>query len=332
MDNVTHTLTALVLSRAGLNRWTPYATPVLLVSANLPDADVVTRLGGSLLYLDHHRGWTHTWLLLPLLALLSAALVRLFVRGSFSWPRAWACGALGVASHLLYDWTNVYGIRMFAPFDWRMLRLDMTYVVDPVVLLVLLGALAGPFLSRLVSSEIGAKRTRGQGTAILALFAIGAYEGARFVGHERALAVLDSRIYGGAAARRIAAFPTPWSPLHWIGYTETSGGVLLHNMNLLREFDPSLAEMHYFAEPSPALEAARRDETFRRYLNFAQFPYWRVTPVSEPEGAVQVEAMDLRFAPPATPAFFVRAIVEASGKVREAAFTFGSPAVPPVSR
>ena len=332
MDNVTHTLTALVLSRAGLNRWTPYATPILLVSANLPDIDIMTRLGGSLVYLDHHRGWSHTWLLLPVLALLSAALVRLFARGAFAWPRAVACAAVGGASHLLYDWTNVYGIRMLAPFDPRMLRLDLTYIVDPVILLILLFALAGPFLSRLVSSEIGAKKTRGQGTAIAAFLAIAAYEGARNVGHERALAVLDSRIYDGAPARRIAAFPTPWSPVHWVGYTETASSVHLHHLNLLREFDPSLAEVHYLAEPSPALEAARRDDTFRRYLNFAQFPFWRVTPVSEPEGAVQVEVMDLRFAPPATPAFYVRATVEASGKVRDAAFAFGRPAVPPVSR
>jgi inner membrane protein len=332
MDNVTHTLTALLLARAGLNRWTPHAAPALVLAANLPDADVVTRLGGSLTYLDHHRGWTHTWLLLPAMAIVAAALVRLFTRGAFSWRRNVACAALGVASHILYDWTNVYGVRMLAPFDWRMLRLDITYVVDPVILLLLLAALAGPFLSRLVSAEIGARRTRGQGAAILALLAAGAYEGARFVGHERALAVLESRIYDGAPARRIAAFPTPWSPLHWTGYTQTASGVYLHELNLLREFDPAAAAIHYFPDPSPALEAARRDDTFRRFLNFAQFPFWRVTPASDPEGAALVEVMDLRFAPPDTPSFYVRAIVEASGRVRDAAFTFGRPAVPAAPR
>ena len=39
MDNITHSLTGLMLSRAGLNRISPEATWVLLLAANAPDID-----------------------------------------------------------------------------------------------------------------------------------------------------------------------------------------------------------------------------------------------------------------------------------------------------
>ena len=51
MDQFTHTATGLFLSRAGLNRATPYAAPILMLAANAPDADIVSLAGGSLNYL-----------------------------------------------------------------------------------------------------------------------------------------------------------------------------------------------------------------------------------------------------------------------------------------
>jgi inner membrane protein len=48
MDNLTHTLTGLMLSRAGLNRWHPRASLVLMLSANIPDIDFVAVARGGL--------------------------------------------------------------------------------------------------------------------------------------------------------------------------------------------------------------------------------------------------------------------------------------------
>ena len=41
MDQLTHTAVGLFLGRAGLNRWTPHATPILIMAANAPDIDIV---------------------------------------------------------------------------------------------------------------------------------------------------------------------------------------------------------------------------------------------------------------------------------------------------
>ena len=75
MDNLTHTLTGVMLARAGLNRFVPRATLLLAIAANAPDVDIVSWFGGPLTYLRYHRGWTHTCLLLPVMALLPALLV-----------------------------------------------------------------------------------------------------------------------------------------------------------------------------------------------------------------------------------------------------------------
>ena len=60
MDNITHTLTGLAISQAGFNRKTRFATLAILVGSNLPDVDSVSGFWGSVTYLQHHRGITHS--------------------------------------------------------------------------------------------------------------------------------------------------------------------------------------------------------------------------------------------------------------------------------
>ena len=55
MDNLTHSLTGLMLSQAGLNRFYPRATLLLVISANIPDIDFVAIAGGPLYYFEQHR-------------------------------------------------------------------------------------------------------------------------------------------------------------------------------------------------------------------------------------------------------------------------------------
>ena len=84
MDNLTHTLVAVALSRAGLNLHTPYATGILVLAANAPDMDVVSRLGSTINYLEYHRGITHSLVASPVLA---AAVAGLFWLGHRKWAR-----------------------------------------------------------------------------------------------------------------------------------------------------------------------------------------------------------------------------------------------------
>src|SRR5436190_16314735 len=91
MDNLTHSLVGLTSAKAGLDRLSPYATTVCLISANIADADFVTLFfGDRWTLLQHHRGITHSilgtiaiGLLVPLIAIaIEQALVRIRKRSS----------------------------------------------------------------------------------------------------------------------------------------------------------------------------------------------------------------------------------------------------------
>jgi hypothetical protein len=66
LDNLTHSLTGFALSRAGFDRFTKSATAILILAANVPDIDIVTRAWGSLAYLNYHRHLTHAIAAMPL--------------------------------------------------------------------------------------------------------------------------------------------------------------------------------------------------------------------------------------------------------------------------
>jgi inner membrane protein len=322
MDPLTHTATGLFLSRAGLKRWTPLATPILVLAANAPDCDIVALAGGQLNYLRFHRHLTHSLAAMPVMALLAVAVVRAVARKPVNWMGAWAAAMVAVAMHLALDLTNAYGVRLWLPFSERWLRLDLTSLIDLWIWAVLVLAVAAPFLARLVGSEItsGSAKPRGygRGWAVFALAFLLVYSYGRSVLHTRAVAVLESRIYRGRAPARVAAMPDAANPWKWHGIVETDDFHALEEVNLLGDFDPTQATILHKPEPDPALDAAARTRTFQEFLRWAQYPAWHVSPVSEPENARLVEVRDMRFM-----GFVASAVVTANGRVVETHFSYG---------
>ncbi len=328
MDPLTHTATGLFLSRAGLNRWTPMATTILILAANAPDIDIVTAAGGPLNYLHYHRQFTHSLVAMPLMALLPVALVAMVWRKKkIRWVGAFFAALIAVASHLLLDLTNAYGVRLFSPFSARWVNFDLTNLVDIWIWAVLLLCVGGPLISRLVASEItsGSAKFRypGRGFAVLGLSFLVLYNCGRGALHARATAVLNSRIYEDAPTLRVAALPDSSNPLLWRGVVETDGFYAVEDVNLAGDFDPTRATIFHKPEAAPEIEAARRTPTFQVFLGFSQWPLWRVSPVAEPEGGKLVEVFDMRFGSPASPGFRCGAILNARLDVVRTYFDFG---------
>lgn len=326
MDPLTHTATGLFLSRAGLNRWTPRATPILLLAANAPDIDIVTASRGWLNYLHYHRHLTHSLLAMPVMAILPVILVRAVSRKPVRWGGAFAAALIAVASHLLLDFTNVYGIRLLLPFSSAWLRLDVTGLFDPWIWGLLLLGLVVPALSRLVSTEIRSGNPRvahyGRGSAWVVLLLILLYDGGRAALHARAVATLDSRLYRGEIPARVLAEPGS-NPLVWRGVVETREFYLVSDVDVTEDFNPERGSIFYKAAPDPAIQAARRTKPFQTFLQFNQFPLWKVAPAEEPENARRVELFDMRFGSPNQPGFMAGALIGGSGEVLSASFQFG---------
>lgn len=318
MENLTHTLVGLFLARCGLEKTTPRGAGMMMLAANIPDIDAVTWLGGSTTYLEYHRGITHALLFMPVMALLP----MLLVRAKFRW-QTWLASILGVLSHLLIDWTMSFGTPLLLPFSARRWRLDMNNLVDLWVWVILLGALGATALVTLVNREIGARNQLGarRGWAWAALILLVSFEGLRFFSHERALAVMKSRLYQGNPPQLVAALPGTFNPFQWRGVVEgqSSKGpfvlivpVDVSPLDLARPYEPANGRVYdLIAPPAPLLDSVRRTRPFRVFEKFSQLPFWEV---ENAERGTRVSLLDLRFSDPGSLGFgSVAAVVDGAG-------------------
>jgi inner membrane protein len=126
-----------------------------VAAANFPDLDLLYYgiTPPPLGYLLHHRGHSHTVLgLVPqalLLGLACGLLPPLRRAAPSARGRLWALIAAGLASHLLLDASNTYGIHPFFPFD-RWYYGDAVFILEPWLWLLMGIPLAWDAAGRLV--------------------------------------------------------------------------------------------------------------------------------------------------------------------------------------
>jgi inner membrane protein len=300
MEPVTNALTAVALGRAGLNKVTRMATPMLVVSGLLADVDWVTRLGGARSFLLGHRTATHS---LPGTVVLVAAVAAGFWLAGRKYPKlavnisqAIVICTVGAGMHLLLDMLNSDGIKLLWPFSPRWYGWDLANSVDAWIIFFLLCGLLTPELFRLVLEEIGSKPKKSgrQRGAIVGLILVLLFIAGRAFAHQRALALLDSREYRRQVPLEVAAFPHPSNPLFWSGVAETDNALITVEVPLgpLAVFDPDIGEVYFKPEPSITLTNALSSPTAMEYLSYARFPLAHV----EPQGrGFEVRLRDLRF-------------------------------------
>jgi inner membrane protein len=80
MEPVTHFLAGACIGRAGLNRKTAYATLAAVLAAEAADLDVLWSFAGPVEELKHHRGITHTFIAVPVVAGVVVGIVWLLHR------------------------------------------------------------------------------------------------------------------------------------------------------------------------------------------------------------------------------------------------------------
>ena len=286
MDPVTHLLTGACLGRSGLNRKTGLATLTLTLAAEAPDLDVISYFRGSIAGLQHHRGFTHSLLGIPLVGIVVVAAVygiyRFRSRSGWRprlaprWGLLFGYGCLGAAVHLLQDFTNNYGVRPFDPFYCKWYSGDLVFIIDPLMLLALFLGLVLPSLFGLISEEVGAKkgRFRGAGGARFALVCLAALISVRAFEHARAVTALQSLTYHGEDAVRVSAFPNPFNFFSWNGVVETRDFFELLPVNAdAGEVDPhNRAVVRYKPQETAVTLAAKKSYLGRVYLDWAQYP------------------------------------------------------------
>src|SRR5882672_4048025 len=299
------------MGRAGLNRKTALATLTLTLAAEAPDLDVLSSFGGRAFGFAHHRGFTHSFLGIPLMAAAVVGFVYLIWRlrgrktNNPNLPPRWGIlflyACLGGLSHILLDFTNNYGVRPFWPFWEKWYSWDIVFIVEPVILILLVAGLVLPAFFSLINDEIGVRRKGLQGRVaagvallgVLALWVIRDYE------HRRAVHALEARIYNGADPIRASAYPYWLNPFRWYGVVETQDffATMLVD-SAIPDADPE-GRMRIRPKPeeTPVTLAAKQSYLGRVYLDWAQYPVTETEHVENPQSGYSyiVRFRDLRY-------------------------------------
>ena len=309
MEPITHFLTGACLGRAGLNRKTALATLTLTLAAETPDLDVLSRFGGPAFGFAHHRGFTHSFLGLPLDAAVVVGFVYLIwrLRGRKlkdpnlppRWGLLFLYACLAGVSHILLDFTNNYGVRPFWPFSEKWYSWDIVFIFEPILFAFLLLGLIVPSFFSLIDNEVGARSRgpRGRVAATLALLGVVLLWGVRDYEHRRAVSALAARTYQNAEPLRVSAFPTMTNPFHWYGVVETPAFFALAPVDSLGpEVDPEgRLQIRYKPEETAVTLAAKNSYLGRVYLDWAQYPITETETLDPPGAGYIVEFVDLRF-------------------------------------
>jgi inner membrane protein len=301
MEPVTHFLTGACIGRAGLNRKTAYATLAAVLAAEAADLDILWGLAGPVEGLKHHRGITHTFIAVPVVAAIITGAVWLYhlwrkrrQTGSATQPVRWAwvyiSAFIASLSHILLDWTNNYGVRPFFPFNPRWYAGSFVFIAEPVLWALLLAALIMPWLFGLTDSEIGARRKpfRGQGWAIFALCGMVIVWCLRWAEHAQAESMLQNTQVTSAPVGRLAVEPYPVNPFRWHALLETQDYFQTAEINTHTGSvdSDSRRDVLYKPTDTPAVEAAKRTLLGQVYLD------WGTWAVVRDIGQDPVQGMD----------------------------------------
>ena len=225
MDTLTHGLAGALLARAlpgtgDAARDRAFArreTWLGFCAAMFPDGDVLVSPFSPEFYITQHRGLTHSFVMLPVWAVVLAAVAAIRPPTAAGAPgsaarrlfhvRLLAVASVALVSHVLMDWITSWGTMFFAPLDWGRFTLDWVFILDAF--------LTGILLLGVVGVAFAARRAfrRGRTAARVALCGAAAY--VLFCGVRHAEAVrLVARLEPAASLR--AAIPQPGSPDRWL--------------------------------------------------------------------------------------------------------------------
>jgi inner membrane protein len=225
---LTHALSGALLARATASKDAPPRSIPRRVAAGFfacaaPDLDFVVGFLGPLEYLLHHRGVTHSILLLPLWALLYSWLLAKMLREPRGWKALYGVTAMGLGLHIAGDVITSFGTIVLAPFsDWRA-AIGTTFIIDLWFSGIIV---AGLIVSIFVRNRI---------PAVVASVALAGYVGFQYLQREQALEF--GREYASKSAiqdARITAHPRPVSPFNWTVYVSDEQTHRFAHVNLVR--------------------------------------------------------------------------------------------------
>ena len=230
MDTLTHALSGALLARATAPKDAPPRSIPRRVAAGFfaaaaPDLDFVLGFVSPLVYLEQHRGPTHSILLLPLWALPLSWLMAKILREPRGWRALYGVTALGLGAHILGDLITSFGTIIFAPLSDARFGWGTTFIIDLWFSGILLAGLL-----------LAAIWRRSRAPAVAASMVLVCYVGFQAVLKERALDF--AREYAqsqGLQKVEVTAIPRAVSPFNWTVYVTDELAHRFAHVNLVRK-------------------------------------------------------------------------------------------------
>jgi inner membrane protein len=332
MDSLTHALTGAVIARAiddkKIGNW---GTIAGLAMGFFPDSDFVLGLFNRYFYLQYHRDFTHSLLLIPFYALFLSWLFTKISNRHHFWRFYKICLPV-LVSHIILDLLTSYGTMIFSPFWKRRFAWDLIFIID----LVFSGIVFFPFL---VSTFW---KKKAQVICLGSITGLTIYIFFCWVQHDQAIEETKSFVKTlNEEVIQVVALPQPLSPFRWANYVETKDKVYQGFVDFLREEGPNADFDHssffgrlnsaYYpprqiqyrswpkSQDSPWVERARATEGMKFFYWFARFPV--VRSVNSRGGRHRVEFVDVRFLLPGIRMPFVYYVeFNDSGKIQSEGF------------
>ena len=175
------------------------------VAGVAPDLDTLIQSSTDpLLFLEYHRHFTHSFVFVPVGALVCAAFFHRLVRTRLTFAQTYLFCFLGFASHGLLDACTTYGTQLLWPFSDARIAWSVVAVVDPLFTL--------PVLALAVTAAM----KRNVRYAWLAAVWAAAYIGLGFLQNARASAAgAELAASRGHVPVRLEAKPALGSLLLW---------------------------------------------------------------------------------------------------------------------
>ncbi|MEK6689806.1 MAG: metal-dependent hydrolase [Nitrospirota bacterium] len=283
MDTITHGIAGAVIAKAGFSkRLGKTGTVAGVISAILPDADIIFRFFGDEAFLKYHRGLGNSLFFMIPLALFIALIFNRFSKKK-AFGLFFLLAILGIMSHNFLDLQTSFGTMLLYPFSDRRFSLDLVFIIDLYY--------TGLFIAGLIIAYLWKKR--GEAISILTLLTIILYTGLCAYNHSKAISLAkDFASNQKLNAINISSLPQPLSPFLWANYIDTEkeiyqGFVDLKNKNpetikpdtYIGRFkskfrSPKNVEYKFWVKfpDSPFADMALKLEGLKFFLWFARFP------------------------------------------------------------
>jgi inner membrane protein len=229
LDTLTHALSGALLARATAPKDAPPRAIPRRVAAGFfaaaaPDLDFVLGFISPLLYLEQHRGPTHSFILLPLWALLFSWVLAKILREPRGWRALYGVTAMALGLHIVGDLITSFGTIVFAPVSDARYAWGTTFIIDLWFTGIILAGLIASMLWR-----------RSRVPAMAAGLVLVSYVGFQALQKERALDY--ARGYAarqGWAGVELAALPRAVSPFNWTVFASDELAHRYAHVNLRR--------------------------------------------------------------------------------------------------